>query len=308
MMRIIQRIDQVGDADVEIVPLQNASAAEVVRVVNSLYQGSGRRGRHCVKVVADERSNSVLISGDQSQRLRVRALIAHLDTPLERRRRHPGALPALRRCREARAEAQGADHRASPQAAGAGGAAAAPRPQAQAEKNATIWADPPTTRWSSPRRRRSCARSWTSSTSSTSAAPQVLVEAIIVDVNVDKDAELGVNWAAFATTAPTFPPAPSSPRSAARASSIWPARSRARRQRHHARCCRAPRSASAASAAPASTSPPCCAPSAATPTTNVIATPSAVTMDNQEAELKVAQEVPFITGQFTNTAAPPAAR
>jgi len=26
-------------------------------------------------------------------------------------------------------------------------------------------------------------------------------------------------------------------------------------------------------------------------------------MDNQEAELKVAQEVPFITGQFTNTAA-----
>ena len=35
--------------------------------------------------------------------------------------------------------------------------------------------------------------------------------------------------------------------------------------------------------------------------TNVIATPSAVTMDNQEAELKVAQEVPFITGSFTNT-------
>ena len=30
--------------------------------------------------------------------------------------------------------------------------------------------------------------------------------------------------------------------------------------------------------------------------TNIIATPSAVTMDNQEAELKVAQEVPFVTG------------
>jgi general secretion pathway protein D len=35
--------------------------------------------------------------------------------------------------------------------------------------------------------------------------------------------------------------------------------------------------------------------------TNVIATPSAVTMDDQEAELKVAQEVPFVTGQFTST-------
>jgi general secretion pathway protein D len=35
--------------------------------------------------------------------------------------------------------------------------------------------------------------------------------------------------------------------------------------------------------------------------TNIIATPSTVTMDDQEAELKVAQEVPFVTGQFSNT-------
>ena len=34
-------------------------------------------------MVADERSNSVLIGGDQAQRLRIRALVAHLDTPLE---------------------------------------------------------------------------------------------------------------------------------------------------------------------------------------------------------------------------------
>jgi general secretion pathway protein D len=37
--------------------------------------------------------------------------------------------------------------------------------------------------------------------------------------------------------------------------------------------------------------------------TNVIATPTVTTMDNQEAELKNAQEVPFITGQYTNTGA-----
>jgi general secretion pathway protein D len=35
--------------------------------------------------------------------------------------------------------------------------------------------------------------------------------------------------------------------------------------------------------------------------TNVIATPSAVTMDNQEAEIKVAQEVPFVTGSYANS-------
>ena len=34
MMRIISRIDQAGDADIEVIPLQNATAAEVVRVVN----------------------------------------------------------------------------------------------------------------------------------------------------------------------------------------------------------------------------------------------------------------------------------
>ena len=33
--------------------------------------------------------------------------------------------------------------------------------------------------------------------------------------------------------------------------------------------------------------------------TNIIATPSVVTLDNEEAEIKIAQEVPFITGQFT---------
>ncbi len=33
--------------------------------------------------MADDRTNSVLLSGEASQRLRMRALIAHLDTPLE---------------------------------------------------------------------------------------------------------------------------------------------------------------------------------------------------------------------------------
>ena len=34
-------------------------------------------------LVADARTNSVLIGGDKNERLRLRALIAHLDTPLE---------------------------------------------------------------------------------------------------------------------------------------------------------------------------------------------------------------------------------
>jgi general secretion pathway protein D len=36
---------------------------------------------------------------------------------------------------------------------------------------------------------------------------------------------------------------------------------------------------------------------------NIIGTPVLVTLDNEEAEIKVGQEVPFVTGQFTNTGA-----
>ncbi len=35
--------------------------------------------------------------------------------------------------------------------------------------------------------------------------------------------------------------------------------------------------------------------------TNILQTPSIITLDNEEAEIKVAQEVPFLTGSFSNT-------
>src|SRR5579863_10316754 len=146
IIRIIRRIDQVGDQDVEIVPLQNASSAEIVRVVNSLYQGQGgaaAEGGTPVKVVADERSNSVLIGGDQSQRLRIRALIAHLDTPLE-----TGGDTQVRYLHYADAEKIAPKLKeqitgvAQATAGAPGAAGAAASPQAQAEKSAMVWADP----------------------------------------------------------------------------------------------------------------------------------------------------------------------
>ncbi len=85
MVRIIQRIDQTGDENIDVIPMQHASAAEVVRIVNSLYTTGGAEGGGVptVKMVADERTNSVLVSGESSQRLRLKTLITHLDTPLE---------------------------------------------------------------------------------------------------------------------------------------------------------------------------------------------------------------------------------
>ena len=85
MARIIERIDQTGDEEIDVIPMQHASAMEVVRIVNQLYTTAAAEGggMPTVKMVADERTNSVLVSGERSQRLRLKTLVTHLDTPLE---------------------------------------------------------------------------------------------------------------------------------------------------------------------------------------------------------------------------------
>ncbi|MGH8275942.1 MAG: type II secretion system secretin GspD, partial [Steroidobacteraceae bacterium] len=300
MMRIIRRIDQIGNQDPEIIPLQNASAAEIVRVVNSLYQAVAAEGG-ALKVVADERSNSVLVAGDQAQRLRIRALIAHLDTPLggggDTRVRYLHYANAEKLAPKLKEQITGIA-----QASGGSGGATGASPQAQAEKNAMIWADPTNNALvitAPPKIMRSV---MDIIDKLDIRRPQVLVEEIIADVDVDKNAELGVNWAAFSKGANVPVGAFVSPVGGTSIVDL---------------------------ASAAATNPPSVTTALLQGTTlgigriagtgvnfaatlralrgdtdtNIIATPSAVTMDNQEAELKVAQEVPFITGQFTNTAA-----
>jgi general secretion pathway protein D len=89
LVSIIRRIDQVSDSEIEIIPLQHASAAEVVRVLTSLTRAGGGAPKGAPGtggtqvLVADERTNSVLLGGERSERLRLRAIISHLDTPLD---------------------------------------------------------------------------------------------------------------------------------------------------------------------------------------------------------------------------------
>ena len=301
MMRIIRRIDQVANQDPEIVPLQNASASEIVRVVNSFYQGAAATEGVAVKVVADERSNSVLIGGDQAQRLRIRALIAHLDTPLE-----AGGDTRVRYLHYANAEKIAPKLKEqitgiTQAAPGATGTGAQASPLAQAEKNAMVWADPTNNALviTAPPKIMRAVMDIVDKLDI--RRPQVLVEAIIAEVDVDKNAELGVNWAAFSkgsnvpagafvspvggTSIVDLAAAIQNPANASSAllqgTTIGIGRI-AGTGVNFAATLRALRGDT---------------------NTNVLSTPSAVTMDNQEAELKVAQEVPFITGQFTNTAA-----
>ena len=84
MVAIIRRIDQASDEDIEVITLQHASASEIVRIMTALSQTPRADGAPVTtSLVADARTNSVLIGGDKSERLRLRTLIAHLDTPLE---------------------------------------------------------------------------------------------------------------------------------------------------------------------------------------------------------------------------------
>jgi len=87
LVNIVRRIDRVSDSDIEVIALEHASANEVVRVLTSLTRaapgGAGAAGAAGPVLVADERTNSVLLGGDRAERLRMRAIISHLDTPLD---------------------------------------------------------------------------------------------------------------------------------------------------------------------------------------------------------------------------------
>jgi general secretion pathway protein D len=84
--RIIHQMDRETDSEIEIIKLQHAFAAEVVRLLSSLnatIPNQKNPGVAQVKFTADERTNSIILSGERSKRLRYRAIIADLDAPVE---------------------------------------------------------------------------------------------------------------------------------------------------------------------------------------------------------------------------------
>ncbi|CAE6882768.1 General secretion pathway protein [Vibrio sp. B1REV9] len=82
LAEIIKRVDQAGDRNIELVELQNASAAEMVRIIDALNKTTAQKSTPEFlepKIVADERTNSILISGDPKVRARLKRLIRQLD-------------------------------------------------------------------------------------------------------------------------------------------------------------------------------------------------------------------------------------
>lgn len=300
MVSIIRRIDQSNDDDIEVVPLINASSAEVVRVLTALTQAPRADGAPVnTQLVADARTNSILIGGDRSERLRLRALIAHLDTPLE-----DGGDTQVRYLRYTDSEELAGklqQHFSQQvQSAATGGAGGTPAPGGGVT-DVSVWADTQTNALimtAPPKLMRSA---MLIIDKLDIRRPQVLVEAIIVEVIADRAAELGVTWAILdeggnnplaATNFPDFGAGVvQAAGGAAGGDAVNPTGligegitfGLGRLEENGLNWAAIVRALEGDA------------------DTNIISTPSILTMDNEEASINVGQEVPFVTGSFTNT-------
>ncbi|MCH2040841.1 MAG: type II secretion system secretin GspD [Saccharospirillaceae bacterium] len=86
--QIIERLDKQGVEELEVIQLKEAWVGNVVTMLQNLdpskvAKGNSNAGRTSgsIRVVADERSNRLIIKGEKSARARVRKLIEELDQP-----------------------------------------------------------------------------------------------------------------------------------------------------------------------------------------------------------------------------------
>ena len=294
MLSIIRRIDLSNDDEIEVVPLQHASAGEVVRVLTALTQTPRADGMPVTtSLIADARTNSILIGGDKNGRLRLRVLIAHLDTPLE-----DGGSTRVRYLRYADSEElAGKLQTHFTQQSTAGAASGASNPD-----HVSVWADPQTNAIvvNAPPKMMRSLMSIVDKLDIRRA--QVLVEAIIVEVLASKVSDLGVTWAVegSGSNAPigitNFPASGTNLINligATQGGTIDPSAASAIGEGISIGVGRIVSGGTSFAAILHALE--------ADATTNIISTPTIVTTDNEEASLNVGQEVPFVTGSFTNT-------
>ncbi|MDZ3824180.1 MAG: type II secretion system secretin GspD [Pseudoxanthomonas sp.] len=182
--RLVRRIDTAGSEDVEVIPLRHANAAELARTLGGVGGEGGPR------LVADVRSNSLLLTGDSRGRLRLRTLIAHLDTPLE-----SGETTQVVYLRYAAArdlvpvmEALARSLEGAPGGEGEGGARTATAIQAHEPTNALVISAPGAIMESL----RGVIRQLDI------RRAQVLIEAVIAEVAEERAREFGIQWQTFA--------------------------------------------------------------------------------------------------------------
>ncbi len=312
VVSIIERIDTVSDSGVEVIPLQHASAAEVARtlaqLVDTKANGAVELGDQ-PKVFADERTNSILLSGGKSGRLRMRALITHLDTPMNNGGDTQVIYLSYATAKDLVPILQGVAStltgeappgKAGAAATGGTGTAAAGAStatiQAHEEDNALIISAPP-----------AVFRSLAAVVRQLDIRrAQVLIEAVIAEVSAETANELGVQW--------QFP-----------LSNHVVGGTNFTGNSPGSNILTATAGLNATTGGPTSTVGnglqlgyldtisvngtkllslgALVSALQSDSNNNILSTPSVMTLDNQEAMIKVAEEVPFLTGSYTTNTA-----
>jgi general secretion pathway protein D len=315
LVRIIERIDESGDEPIEVIPLRNAGAADVVRIVNSLNSGAGAEaaGSSAAKIVADDRTNSILLTGEKSQRLRLKTLIINMDTPLAtggdtqvRYLRYADAekiADKLKGQATATAKAQGGPPGGAAQGAGGGGTP-------NVDASVTIWADVATNAlvMTAPPKIMKSLMAVIDKLDIRRA--QVQVEAVIVEIDVNKSSNLGVQWLLFGQGNSTVPAGIVNLPGAG--TSIVDLAAAALSGGAISTTTGVPTISSSTVGTGATVAVGRVVNNGVSfaalvqalrsdGSSNIISTPSLITMNNEEAEVKVTQEIPLITGSFSNT-------
>ena len=290
LIGIVDRVDRKSDDKVEVIELEHASASTAVRKIQELQRSNNQRSRQSsLRVVADSRTNSVLMRGNEQARLRARTLIAQMDTPLKQtgdtrvvdlQYASAGDIVEVLDGISDTVKSQTGEGD-SGNARGDSGSDI--QIQADESTNSLVISAPPDVQQEFDRiiQRLDVRR------------PQVLIEAAIAEVSADTATELGVQFAAqdgdTGIGGTSFENAGSSNLANVLNSvdSGDPVNPGSGLSVGLAELAGGTRFAALLRALASDTD------------TNILSTPSLTTLDNQEAEIRVGEEVPFVTGSFT---------
>ena len=289
--QIIKRIDVAIEDQIEVIQLEHAIASDVVKTVTQL-QSKDPKVTKDYSMVADDRTNSVLLSGDRGDRLRVRAIITHMDTPVE-----AGGNTHVVYLHYAKASDLVTVLTGVGKSVTVAGAKGSPVVAKQSQNDLQIQADDSSNALvinastAVFRSLRSVIRKLDI------RRAQVLVEAVIAEVSYKKFKELGIQWYADGTlggksTGPVglinfndtpVPFTTSPPDISALGGLSGLSMGLGSYKKGSIQVGMLLRTLAGDS------------------TTNVLSTPTLVTLDNEEAEIIVGQNVPFLTGSYTSS-------
>lgn len=301
IIKLAHKLDQPIGSNFSLIQLKYASAVAISQVLTNMLQKSGGQGQVPLKLAADPRTNSILVSGSPAQQLQVKALINQLDQPTGSTGDthviylHYANADDLAKILQGYAKAQ----EQKQHAAGAHTTSSQPSIDVIADKglNALIVTAPPKARAEIKRiideldvRR-----------------AQVLVQGIIAELSSSSAAQLGISWAALSSGAGSVTNFPNGVGSLADLATQLSAGSSVSTSGLGS-------TSSISSGLPGGllfgvghivqngTSFVALLNALSSDShTNILSTPSLVMLDNEKAKLVSGQKVPFVTGQYTNT-------